>query len=60
MDTFLVFKARDEERNGGVYRTKETILAIYDEMAKAAANGSKFESSLWPLPGDPAAALSNL
>ncbi|GIK54196.1 MAG: hypothetical protein BroJett014_31690 [Planctomycetota bacterium] len=35
MDTFLVFKARDEERNGGVYRTKETILAIYDEMADA-------------------------
>lgn len=35
MDTFLVFKARDEERNGGVYRTKETILAIYDEMAEA-------------------------
>ncbi|MGQ0626548.1 MAG: hypothetical protein ACT4PL_00420 [Phycisphaerales bacterium] len=35
MDTFLVFKARDEERNGGVYKTKETILAIFDEMAEA-------------------------
>lgn len=34
MDTFLVFKARDEERNGGVYKTKETILEIYDEMAR--------------------------
>jgi hypothetical protein len=36
MDTFLVFKARDEERNGGVYKTKETILAIYDQMAQTA------------------------
>lgn len=35
MDTFLVFKARDEERNGGVYKTKETIVAIYDEIAEA-------------------------
>lgn len=36
MDTFTVFKSRDEQRNGGVYKTKETILAIYDEMAKTA------------------------
>lgn len=35
MDTFTVFRARDEERNGGVYKTKDKILAIYDEMADA-------------------------
>jgi len=35
LDTFLVFKVRDEERNGGVYKTKEAILAIYDEMTEA-------------------------
>lgn len=35
LDTFAVFKARDEERNGGVYSTKERILAIYDQMAHA-------------------------
>lgn len=56
MDTFLVFKARDEERNGGVYKTKRTILAIYDQMALAAAGGSAWQSLLSPLPGDPAAA----
>jgi hypothetical protein len=35
LDTFPVFKAREEERNGGVYKTKQTILAIYDEMTEA-------------------------
>jgi hypothetical protein len=35
LDTFLVFKAREEERNGGIYKTKLTILGIYDEMAGA-------------------------
>jgi hypothetical protein len=58
LDTFLVFKAREEERNGGVYKTKETILAIYDEMAHAAANDCAWESPLMPLPGDPGAAHS--
>lgn len=35
LDTFTVFKTRDEQRNGGVYKTKELILAIYDAMAEA-------------------------
>jgi hypothetical protein len=35
LDTFTVFKARDEERNGGAYKTKEKILAIYGQMANA-------------------------
>lgn len=56
LDTFFVFKTRDEERHGGVYRTKETILAIYNEMAKAIAGAAEGTSELSPLPGDPAAA----
>lgn len=56
MDTFVVFKARDTERNGGIYRTKDTILAIYDEMAEATARAAVWRSVLTPLPGDPAAA----
>lgn len=56
MDTFLVFKARDEERNGGVYKTKETILAIYDKMARAIDGAAAWRSDLSPLPGDAAAA----
>lgn len=35
LDTFVVFKAREEERNGGVYKTKQAILSIHDEMAEA-------------------------
>lgn len=44
MDTFLVFRARDVERNGGVYKTKETILAIYDEMAEAMSGATPASS----------------
>jgi len=56
LDTFGVFKARDEDRNGGVYKSKETILAIYDQMATAEKGRSTWASPLSPLPGDPAAA----
>lgn len=58
MDTFTVFKARDEQRNGGVYKTKEMILSIYDEMSEAMATGNPWVSSLDPPPGDPRAALT--
>lgn len=53
MDTFSVFKTRDEQRNLGVYKTKETILAIYDEMAAAIATGDPWVSTLDPPPGPP-------
>lgn len=54
MDTFTVFRARDEQRHAGVYKTKETILAIYDEMSKAADVGEPWVSPLDPRPGPPA------
>lgn len=53
MDTFTVFKTRDEQRNGGVYKTKETILAIYDEMAAAIASGEPWVTTLDSPPGPP-------
>lgn len=56
LDTFTLFKARDEERNGGVYKTKQTILAIYDDMASAVGSGRDWSSPLDPPPGDPRAA----
>jgi hypothetical protein len=56
LDTFLVFKARDEARNGGVFSTKETILAIYDAMANSMRTGKSWTSALDPPPGDPRAA----
>lgn len=46
LDTFTVFKGRDEERNGGVYNTKETILKVYDELSHAKAMGTTWVSPL--------------
>ncbi|GEM_PF-620804 len=55
MDTFTVFKSREEQRNGGVFRTKEKILATYDEMAEAiASDGARtYQTALEPPPGPP-------
>jgi hypothetical protein len=39
----------------GSYRTKEWILAIYDEMTECIAKGTEWKSPLDPPPGDPRA-----
>jgi hypothetical protein len=56
LNSFTVFRGRDEERNGGSYRTRENILAIYDQLAIAIERGQDWTSPLDPPPGDPRAA----
>lgn len=53
LDSFPVVRRYDTERFDGVYKTKETILAIYDEMARAAETGEAWTSPLDPPPGPP-------
>ena len=53
MDTFPIVKRKDEAAHGA-YRTRDTILAIYDEMAEAMktgppcdANGKRVPMAQW-------------
>ena len=55
METFPIVKRKDVAKYGS-YRTKERILAIYDEMAECIAKGTEWVSPLDPPPGDPRAA----
>ncbi|MCC6457078.1 MAG: N-6 DNA methylase [Caldilineaceae bacterium] len=54
LETFPIVK-RKEIAAHGCYRTKETILSIYDEMAAAMASGgtSAYQTRLNPPPADP-------
>ncbi|MFO0560255.1 MAG: N-6 DNA methylase [Polyangiales bacterium] len=52
METFPIVKRKDEEAHGGVYRTKERILALYDGMQRAKEQGAPWESALRPGPAD--------
>ncbi len=69
METFPIVKRKDEAKYGS-YRTKETILSIYDEMAEViAANEAvlaagrqptaAYQTRLDPPPGPPADAAGN-
>jgi len=69
MDTFRILRERDEAAYG-TYRTKDTILEIYDEMAEAIAENSAAEAAgrqptaayqtrLDPPPGPPTDAAGN-
>ncbi|MDR3556949.1 MAG: N-6 DNA methylase [Syntrophobacteraceae bacterium] len=58
METFPIVKRKDEAR-WGTYRTKDTILEIYDAMAVAIRTGVPFKTSLVPLPGPPTDATEN-
>jgi hypothetical protein len=53
LDTFPIVRRKDEQKYNGEYRTKTTILSIYDEMSKAIATGIPFKTHLDPLPGPP-------
>ena len=53
METFPIVRSHDERRHSGVYKTKQTILAIYDEMATAIATGKPWVTNLDPPPGPP-------
>ncbi|MBB4906270.1 hypothetical protein [Actinophytocola algeriensis] len=48
MDTFRAFKNNDPERFA---RTKQAILDIYEDMAKAIETGEPYQTRLDPPPG---------
>ncbi|WP_202978831.1 Eco57I restriction-modification methylase domain-containing protein [Halomicronema hongdechloris] len=52
METFPIVKRKDEKAHGH-YRTKDTILQIYDAMATAIASGQPYPTLLDPPPADP-------
>lgn len=52
METFPIVKRKDEEVFG-TYRTKETILDIYDQMQAAIDTGEPYQTPLNPPPGPP-------
>jgi hypothetical protein len=52
METFPIVKRKDEEAHGQ-YRTKDRILALYDELQRCLALGQPFQSTLNPPPGPP-------
>ncbi len=54
MDTFPIVRKKDENAHGS-YRTKDTILAIYDQMADAGRTGQPYQTRLDP-PAGPAVA----
>ncbi len=70
METFPIVKRKDiartevkdnsgEVTQEGRYRTKDTILEIYDEMAEAMKTGKPYQTRLDPPPGPPADAEGN-
>lgn len=52
LDTFSIVRRRDEAAHGE-YRTKRVILERYDAIAKANSDGTEYETTLDPPPGDP-------
>jgi hypothetical protein len=58
METFPIVKRRDEAAHGS-YRTKDTILETYDQMAHAIATGNPYQTWLEPAPGPPTDANGN-
>jgi hypothetical protein len=56
MDTFIVFKTRDEGCNGGDYLTKRVILDVFDAMQEAIRTGRQYHTRLDPPPADPSIA----
>ncbi len=53
MDTFPIVKRRDEAKYNGRYRTKETILQIYDALQESIRTGQPYQTLLTPPPADP-------
>jgi hypothetical protein len=52
LETFPIVK-RDDVKRHGDYRTKRTILEIYDAMQTAIATGEPYQTILDPPPGNP-------
>lgn len=58
METFPIIKRKDEATYGS-YRTKDTILEIYDDMTDSIRTGRPYLTRLNPPPGPPADGLGN-
>ncbi len=56
LDSFFAYRAKEEERHGGCFRSKQNILEIYATMSLAIDRRHDWQSELNPLPGDPRAA----
>ena len=52
LDTFPIVRRKDEQRHGD-YRTKHTILDIYDAMQASFATDGPYRTRLAPPPADP-------
>jgi hypothetical protein len=52
MDTFPIVRRKDIAKHG-TYRTKDTILEIYDAMQTAIRTGIPYQTPLIPSPGPP-------
>jgi len=52
-DTIPIVRRKDQAAHGS-YRTKDTILALYDQLAEAQRTGTPFVSPLDLPPGEPA------
>ena len=52
MDTFPIVRRKDEVKYG-TYRTKDTILEIYDAMTESLRSGQPYQTRLDPPPADP-------
>ena len=52
LDTFPIVRRKDEQRHGD-YRTKRTILDIYDAMQASLATDEPYRTPLTPPPADP-------
>lgn len=52
MDTFPIVRRKDEAQHG-TYRTKDTILTLYDALVETQRTGKPFVSPLAPPPADP-------
>ena len=52
METFPIVK-RHDLKGHGTYRTKETILKIYERLREAIETGKPYRTILVPPPADP-------
>ena len=59
MDTFPIVRRKDEAACDGDYRTRRTILEIYDAMQEAIRTGQPYQTRLDPPPGPPSDAQGN-
>ena len=52
VNTFPIAERKDEAKFNGDYRTKRTILEIYDALAESIRTGQPYATRLDPPPAD--------